>query len=511
MSLSRKFPEIDYASPATRPGVSASVSLSRGQPKKIGKNYFPNMNANLQIVVPFQHTPSFEAALLASGISESDLPASFSWNKPDQVKQFRMADFNENWIMLPPNQSQCGSCWAVSSTSAHTDRYSIATKTTNPILSAVVTASCATDQSGADGCQGGFPSDAGCFFEQLGVPPDSCWPYASFCGPNASGCSTTDSQFSCCPIESKTKATLSGSDAGQRATCQDFSSRGCTSGPGQIGQCITGSSGGSQRYKATSGSTVSLAAGNFPDIVRRMKLNIFSGGPVVGCYNVFGDFIFPTAFPDWGWKQTGGIYVHTSKTPSPYVNDPYVDKLFALRTSDGPEAQMVQNAGIDWGNSVSDFRTNLQTYFSTQVGGHATTIVGWDSGNAGLYGNLSYWIVRNSWGTEWNEKGYFRIAFSDPSRDINVDSNMEVWRNPSTGQIMGGATTWTVPSSAPSGGYHPITKLTTPTVLKTSASGGGGKVWLYISLVFLAIGLILAGYIYMKKKRGSGSHNISIK
>lgn len=43
-----------------------------------------------------------------------------------------------------------------------------------------------------------------------------------------------------------------------------------------------------------------------------------------------------------------------------------------------------------------------------QAGGHAVTIEGWnDADNA--------WIVRNSWGDEWGEKGYFRIAYDDVS------------------------------------------------------------------------------------------------
>ena len=101
-----------------------------------------------------------------------------------------MSDYNVAWLMDPPNQSLCGSCWAVSSTSAHTDRYSIANKTKTPVLS-VKTAPCATMQQGADGCLGGLPSDAGCFFEQIGVPEDSCWPYSDFCSPTATACATT--------------------------------------------------------------------------------------------------------------------------------------------------------------------------------------------------------------------------------------------------------------------------------------------------------------------------------
>lgn len=42
------------------------------------------------------------------------------------------------------------------------------------------------------------------------------------------------------------------------------------------------------------------------------------------------------------------------------------------------------------------------------AGGHAITIVGYNDAE-------QYWIVKNSWGTDWGEKGYFRIAYGDKS------------------------------------------------------------------------------------------------
>lgn len=49
------------------------------------------------------------------------------------------------------------------------------------------------------------------------------------------------------------------------------------------------------------------------------------------------------------------------------------------------------------------------------VGGHAVTIVGYND-------EKGYWIGKNSWGTDWGKKGWFKIAYGE----VGIDSYMYV-------------------------------------------------------------------------------------
>jgi len=52
-----------------------------------------------------------------------------------------------------------------------------------------------------------------------------------------------------------------------------------------------------------------------------------------------------------------------------------------------------------------------------QVGYHSVRIVGWGE-DSYRQTSSKYWVVANSWGEEWGEDGYFRIARGENESEI---------------------------------------------------------------------------------------------
>ena len=109
-------------------------------------------------------------------------------------------------------------------------------------------------------------------------------------------------------------------------------------------------------------STFFILPGKGDELIKNMKLNIMKWGPLIAAFNIFPDFL-----NEYDGKS---IYI-----PKPGQHS---------------------------------------------LGGHAVKIVGWGETNGVLY-----WICANSWGTNWGDKGYFKIVQGNKELELE-DNHMDI-------------------------------------------------------------------------------------
>jgi hypothetical protein len=101
-------------------------------------------------------------------------------------------------------------------------------------------------------------------------------------------------------------------------------------------------------------------------IQRLIKHHIYTVGPVLGGFHVFKNFI------KGDFRETNDIYIETE-------------------SYQGVSGILYNDVDRDW------------------IGSHAVVIVGWGYDTVRNQ-RVDYWVVRNSWGEEWGEKGLFKMA-----------------------------------------------------------------------------------------------------
>ncbi|CAG2111407.1 unnamed protein product [Medioppia subpectinata] len=86
-------------------------------------------------------------------------------------------------------------------------------------------------------------------------------------------------------------------------------------------------------------------------------------------------------------------------------------QIMAAIQANGPLSMQFNAAGNDFRNYKSGVITSNDMSWSAA---HAVLLIGW-----GTEGGHDYWLFKNSWGTAWGAKGYFKMARGHNLRHIN--------------------------------------------------------------------------------------------
>jgi len=141
-------------------------------------------------------------------------------------------------------------------------------------------------------------------------------------------------------------------------------------------------------------------------------------------WNAFSDII------TWGGLETETVYPYlgypggTCLRKKPLTMAP-ITNYTCISTEKGP-ADEVQMQSYCYQNGPISIALNAALLMNYESGiidpffpnfwcdpwtlDHALLIVGWGSGENWIGETIDYWLVKNSWGADWGENGYFRIG-----------------------------------------------------------------------------------------------------
>lgn len=300
-------------------------------------------NTTLEMPYGPNHTKFKQLAALEKII----IPDDFSWRKKgkDQIEKGGMR-----------NQESCGGCWAFATASVLSDRLALKYKLKSPFLSSawIISQSYNIDEQ-QQGCNGGIVQSTSIFFENKengGVKLEECWPFQiiseslSYYGPG-----TVDGKM-------YSPGSL---NVTELSTCC-FNC--CTNVVADKSKFTTYIKPGSTKYfGVTIDSVTEYTQQNIDKIIRDIKIEIMTNGPVTTSFKVYDDFM----------KYYGS-----------------------------------SNGRIDTNSGASKGKVYIHGYNSNPIGGHAVVITGWGIDENGV----KYWEIRNSWGSV-GDNGYFKALMSD--------------------------------------------------------------------------------------------------
>lgn len=374
-----------------------------------------------------------------SAVDHGDfLPIYMNWADMDNVIKVRFGGQKppgvEAFVPTPVDQGSCGNCYAISSTNMTRSRFAVWDLKNVPDIDPLEATICLPNSLR---CNAGDPNEVFHYFRDVGADPGSAF----------------QDEVGSEGLDAKVVA----QEDPPKHTPKICSIRG--------------------RYFCIGIGTSSES--HTLSTINQIKHSIYHNGPIVAMFKTWDDFNSPMVAPGMHcWPETNNIYIRGS-----YVSRATTDLNGFLRhyqdslninPMSSPQVQSLEeqfqgSTGLVWSEYWKEAHARIG-HETPKPGdpiiGHAVVIVGWgsDSTVPGMKGvPIGYWICQNSWGPDWNDKGYFKIAMTqqaaDASLKLNEDVGIDIPAMQADGQPYGGVLSWhpAVPTEAGSKIYldHP--------------------------------------------------------
>jgi len=326
-----------------------------------------------------KHVDNNHIMILKATQSTTQLPSNFNWRDITTADIQSTVD-KKKIITKPPNQYMCGSCWAVSTASAISDNFIVKGFTAqNPQISATDAMTSYPQSYPQNGCSGGSPHVLlQAIANGNGIRSKHCIDY-SWCATNQT-----------CTMGQTTV----GSNVNNLSNL--IPSKGCYYNTDLYVYNVNTNSGLFNNLHPQITNTA--------EVIKLTKSQIYINGPVVAAYVVLDNFMNGNFT-----KINGGVYFEN------------IDYVQSIKTN----------------NIVFSSYKNFK-----YMGGHAVVVIGWGIEKNILYDtnkkkDIPYWLVRNSWGTNWgSDGGYFKIAMYPYNKFIQFSNSVKIQLN--SGIVRGG-------------------------------------------------------------------------